>query len=438
MNYSDCLAYLAALGQELRGVKFDLANMRHMLAALGHPERSYPSAIVAGTNGKGSTSAMLASILTCSGYKTGLYTSPHLVRVNERIRVDGQEVSNDEFASAFSKVESVVGSLLDKGVLTERPSFFEFLTAAALVHFRSSQVSFAVLEVGMGGRLDATNVVEPEIAVITNVDLDHTEYLGTTHAAIAAEKAGVIRGGRPVISGCEHPDAAEVVRRRSAELGAELVEIPALARVENLQAHQGRYDFDLGLNGTLFRRLHTPLQGRFQVENTAAAVAAAWKLAERGWRIPNEAIAEGVARAKWPGRLEVFADEPLTLLDGAHNPAAARALASFVSSELANRPLILVYASMRDKAIEEISGLLFPLASKVYLTRTSQPRAATPEELLARSLNQAQPPIVIEPDPAQALLAARRTAPPAGVVLAAGSLFLVGALKQALGEGRLG
>jgi dihydrofolate synthase / folylpolyglutamate synthase len=437
MTYSDSLAYLAALGQELRGVKFDLANMRHILGPLGHPERSYPSAIVAGTNGKGSTSAMLASILTRSGYKTGLYTSPHLVSVNERIRVDGREVTNDEFASAFSEVGTAVANLLSQGVLARHPSFFEFLTATAFVHFRRVQAGFAVLEVGMGGRLDATNVVDPEVAVITNVDLDHMEYLGTTHAAIAVEKAGVIRGGRPVISGCAHPDAAEVVRRRSAELGAELVEIPAFARVENLQARHGRYDFDLGLNGTRFINLHTPLQGRFQVENTAAAVAAAWKLTERGWTIPNEAIAEGVARANWPGRLEVFGEEPLTLLDGAHNPAAARAVAEFVRTELAGRPLTLLYASMRDKAVEEISSLLFPLASKIYLTRSPQPRAATPEEILDRSGTQDLPAIAIEPDPVRALLAARRSAPAGGVVLAAGSLFLVGALKQARNEGHL-
>jgi dihydrofolate synthase/folylpolyglutamate synthase len=437
MNYAESLASLASLGQELRGVKFDLANIRHVLSALGHPERAYPSAIVAGTNGKGSTAAMLASILACSGYKTGLYTSPHLVRVNERIRIDGQEVGDDDFALAFSEVESVVSRLLQQGVLVQRPSFFEFLTATGFVHFARARVDFAVLEVGMGGRLDATNVVEPEVAVITNVDLDHTEYLGTTHAAIAGEKAGVIRGGRPVISGCAHPEAAEVVRRRAAELGAELVEIPTFARVENLQSRRGWYGFDLALNGTRFHRLQSGLRGRFQVDNTGAAVAAAWKLSARGFRIPHEAIALGIARADWPGRLEVFAQSPLTLLDGAHNPAAARALAEFIRTELAGRSLTLVYASMRDKAIEEISSLLFPLASKIYLTRTSQHRAATPEEILDRSARELQRSIVIEPDPSQALRTARRESPREGVVLAAGSLFLVGSLQEALRQGRL-
>lgn len=437
MNYAECIDYLASLGQELRGVKFDLANIRRILEALGNPERKYPSVIVAGTNGKGSTSAMLASILTCAGYRTGLYTSPHLVRVNERIRVDGHEVGDEDFAFSFSEVEGVISTLRASGVLAERPSFFEFLTATGFFHFARAPVDFAVLEVGMGGRLDATNAVEPEVAVITNVELDHTEYLGTTHAAIAAEKAGVIRPRKAVISGSTHPAAVEVIRRRSAALGAELVELPLLARLANVRPHQGCYHFDLALNGTQFSSLTAPLPGRFQMENVSAAVAAAWKLRERGWDISPAAIAEGLARARWPGRLEVCGERPLTLLDGAHNPAAAQAVADFVSAELGGRPLALVYASMRDKAIDTIADLLFPLASEVYLTRTEQTRAATPEQILARVRNRPAR-LEIEPDPVRALERARQSMQADGVVLATGSLFLVGAIKRGLGERRLG
>jgi dihydrofolate synthase/folylpolyglutamate synthase len=437
MTYADCLQYLVSLGQELRGVKFDLANIRLVLEGLGHPERKYPSVLVAGTNGKGSTSAVLASILTSAGYRTGLYTSPHLVRVNERIQVDGREIDDHDFALAFSEVERTISALMADGILTQRPSFFEFLTATGFLHFARAPVDFAVLEVGMGGRLDATNIVEPEVAVITNVELDHTEYLGTTHAAIAAEKAGVIRPRKAVISGSTHPEAAEVIRRRAADLGAELVEMPALARVANVQPFQGRYRFDLALNGDQFSSLTAPLAGRFQVDNVSAAVAAAWKLRDRGWNIPRAAILEGLARARWPGRLEICGERPLTLLDGAHNPAAARAVADFVSTELAGKPFTLVYASMRDKAIDAIAGLLFPLASEVCLTRTEQARAATPEEILARVRDRPAR-LRIEPDPVRALEMARQNTPPEGVVLAAGSLFLVGAIKRALGEGRLG
>jgi dihydrofolate synthase / folylpolyglutamate synthase len=434
MTYTEVLAYLAALGHELHGVKFDLANMRLILDALDHPERKWRSVLVAGTNGKGSTCAMLASVLTCSGYRTGLYTSPHLVRVNERIRVDGRDIADDDFAAAFCEVERAVRELLAKGTLARTPSFFEFLTATAFVHFTQARVQFAILEVGMGGRLDATNTVEPEVAVITNVDLDHTEYLGGTLSAIAFEKAGVLRAGRPAISGCVHPEAGEVVRRRAAELGAEFVELPSFGRLANVGSHHGCYGFDLSLDGTRYSSLKPPLRGRFQVENATAAAAAAWKLAERGWKIPPECVTAGIARARWPGRLEVCAEQPLTLLDGAHNPAAARAVADFVRAEVAG-PITLVYASMRDKAIEEIAGVLFPLASQIYLTRPAQPRAARPEEILARiePLNlEAQ--IHLELEPAEALKAARSATPVEGAVLAAGSLFLVGALKAALGE----
>jgi dihydrofolate synthase / folylpolyglutamate synthase len=433
MTYQDCLTYLAALGHELRGVKFDLVNMRHIAAALGRPERQHPSVIVAGTNGKGSTSAMLASILECSGCRTGLYTSPHLVRVNERIRVNGAEISDEDFALAFSKVETTVSGLLAGGTLAATPSFFEFLTASAFVHFVRQNVDFAVLEVGMGGRLDATNIVEPELAVITNVDLDHTQFLGNTHAEIAAEKAGVIRAGKPAISGCTHPDAVEVIRQRAAALGAELFELSGFARVANLHPEGGLYNFDLAVNGTRFAHLKSALRGRFQVNNASAAVTAAWKLRERGWTIPDSAIAEGIARTNWPGRLEACGELPLTLLDGAHNPAAARALAEYVQTELEGRPLALVYASMRDKAIEEIADLLFPCAAQIYLTQTTQPRAATPDEILARvGARLPASKIIVEPDPMRALAAARRAVPADGVVVAAGSLFLVGAIKQAL------
>ena len=439
MNYTECLQYLTDLGHELRGVKFDLACMRLVLDELGHPERSWPSAIVAGTNGKGSTCAMLASILDCAGYRTGLYSSPHLVRVNERIRVGGAEISDHDFALAFSDVERAVSRLLATGALAQRPSFFEFLTATAFVHFAQVHVDFVVLEVGMGGRLDATNTAEPEVAIITNVELDHMEYLGRTHSAIAFEKAGVIRGGKPVISGCRHPEAAAVVRRQCADLGADLVELPTFARLDNLADHDGRFSFGLALNGTQFAALQTSLRGRFQVENASAAVAAAWKLAARGWKIPATAIADGIAHAAWAGRLELCGERPLTFLDGAHNPAAAAAVAEFIRGELAGRPLTLVYASMRDKAVEEVAQLLFPLATEIYLTRTAQPRAATPEELEARGgIYAGSSPLRLVPDPALALAEARRTSPPGGVVLAAGSLFLVGAIKEAFSDGRLG
>src|SRR3989441_2657355 len=236
MNYSQCLDFLSELGHELRGAKFGLGTISAILKSLGSPEKKYPTAIVAGTNGKGSTSAILASILEPAGYRTGLYTSPHLVRVNERIRVNGREIPDEDFARSFTEVRQAVDRLLGEKSLAQRPSFFEYLTATAFLHFARAGVDFVVLEVGMGGRLDATNITDPRVAVITNVDLDHMEFLGSTHAAIAYEKAGVIKPRRPVVSSCEHPEAAEVVRRRASELDAELLEVSGFAQLSNVRS----------------------------------------------------------------------------------------------------------------------------------------------------------------------------------------------------------
>lgn len=240
MNYAESLSYLAALGDELLGMKRDLQPVTRVLMALSNPHRRYPSAIVAGTNGKGSTSVALASILHHAGYNTGLYTSPHLVHVNERICVNGQEVADDDFSCAFSEVATAVDTLLASKRLTSRPSYFEYLTASAFWHFAHVSVDFAVLEVGMGGCLDATNVVEPEVAVVTNVELDHTHILGSTLGEIAWEKAGVIKPHRPVISGTVRPEAAEVIRRRAAELDAEIIELSRVTSVTNERSSDGR------------------------------------------------------------------------------------------------------------------------------------------------------------------------------------------------------
>jgi dihydrofolate synthase / folylpolyglutamate synthase len=436
MNYADCLSYLTDLGNELRGTKFDLQTIECITDALGHPERKYPCAIVAGTNGKGSTSVMLASIVERAGYRTGLYTSPHLVRVNERIRVNGHEIRDEEFAGSFSEVRRVVDTLVEAKLLPQRPSFFEFLTATAFLHFARVGVDFAVFEVGMGGRLDATNIVDPRVAVITNVDLDHTEFLGNTHAAIAREKAGVIKERRPVVSGCSQFEASEVVRQRCSELGAELLEMAHLAKVSNFRSRSGHRFFDLALNGDRFTDLTSPLPGKFQVRNAEQAVAAAWLLARQGLSVTHGAIVDGLRKARWPGRLEAVHNRPLVLLDGAHNPAAARELADFVREELAGRRLRLVYASMRDKAISEISATLFPLAEEVYLTRPKLVRAATPEEILATARIEPGK-AVVESVPARAVERACRAAVATDVVLVTGSLFLVGAIKQALQEGKL-
>ncbi len=436
MTYPECLEYLAGLGHELHGLKFGLAAITQILAELGYPHERYPTAIVAGTNGKGSTCAMLASILEHAGYRTGLYTSPHLVRVNERVRVNGEEISDQDFASAFSRVATTVESLVREGKLEGPPSLFEFLTAVGFLHFAQVEAQFVVLEVGMGGRLDATNVTDPRVAVITNVDFDHMEFLGSTLAAIAAEKAGVIKPHRPVISGVEEPEAAAVIQRRSEESAADLAVMAEFATITRLRTNQGRYTFDMLLGEEYFAGLTAPLLGKFQVKNTALAVAAARRLNEEGFLISRRGILLGLRNASWPGRLEPIHRQPLVLLDGGHNPAAARELATFIREELPERRLRLVYASMRDKAMGEISEILFALAGEVYFTRPDHPRAASPEEIVA-ALRFRPGTLHLESDPVRAMEKACGASAPDNVVLVFGSLFLVGAIKSALSAGTL-
>ena len=434
--FDECLKILWARGHELHGRKFDLDAIRTILGVLGNPERRYPTAIVAGTNGKGSTSAMLAAILQQAGYRTGLYSSPHLVSVNERIQVNGRGLSDADFAAAFTAVHYAVEHLVQAQVLPCHPSFFEYLTAVAFQHFASAAVDFAVLEVGMGGRLDATNVTEASVAVITNVDLDHQEFLGNTLTAIAGEKAGVIKPGRPVVSGCEHPEVRRVIRQKCLEAGVELIETGGLKAAADLFHLDGRYGFDLRMEGFELPGVTLHMAGKFQVKNAIVAATAAAQLAQAGFRIPPQSIREGLRVASWPGRLEIVRQRPLILLDGAHNPAAAGEVARFVQQHFEGRRLRLVYASMRDKAIVEISGLLFPLAHTVYLTRPDLDRAARPEAILTAALV-APREAVIEPDPACALEKAVYASTPEDVILVAGSLFLVGAIKKAIFEGRL-
>jgi len=436
MNYFECLKYLDSLGQEVHGLQWGLETTTKVLTRLGNPHQKYPTAIIAGTNGKGSTAAMLASILTQAGYRTGLYTSPHLVKVNERMRVDGADISEGDFARAFSEVRHAVESLLEEKALGQVPSFFEFLTSTGFHYFSQAGAGFVVLEVGMGGRLDATNVTRPRVAVITNVGLDHMEFLGSTLAEIGREKAGVIKPGVPIVSGVEPGDAAKVIRRQCAEMGAELLETDTIGGLSGLRSFQGHYLFNLSLGAEGFSGLSCPLLGRFQVKNAVAAVTAAWRLSQDGFRITPTAIVKGLENTSWPGRLERILEHPLVLLDGAHNPAAARVLGEFIHEDLAGRRLRLVYASMRDKAIGEISEILFPLAEEVYLTRPHLTRAATPEEILAMARFRPRR-LVIENEPSLAVARACQASSEDDVVVIIGSLYLVGAVKKALMEGQL-
>ncbi|HXE92043.1 MAG TPA: folylpolyglutamate synthase/dihydrofolate synthase family protein [Terriglobales bacterium] len=440
MSYAAAVERLLALGHELHATpshKFDLGNMRVLLEALAHPERKFSSVLIAGTNGKGSTAATLASILEVAGHRTGLYTSPHLLRVNERIRVMGEEISDDEFAKAHERVEEAAQKLVTAGSLPWHPSFFEMLTAMAFEHFARTGVRLAVLEVGMGGRLDATNVVEPVLSVITDIALDHQKFLGNTIAEIAREKAGIIRPGGVVVTLPQHPEANDVLGNTILERDARGVNavpyVPPVSPGSELETRNWKRETDFRshyplevLGSTI--TVDSPLAGRHQLRNLALAIAAAVELNAQGFALTARDVERGIRETRWRGRLEMLpaaAGRPAVLLDAAHNPAGAWALRAALSELAGEQPVTLVFAAMRDKAIGEMAEILFPVAAHVVATRAQNPRSATPDEVRAAAARLGQE-IAAEPDVPAALRRAFQFAGPDGLVVVAGSIYIIG------------
>jgi dihydrofolate synthase / folylpolyglutamate synthase len=460
MSYETAVASMFALGHELAqtpSAKFDLAHMHVLLAALDHPERRFPSVLIAGTNGKGSTAATLASILLASELKTGLYTSPHLMRINERIRVNGAEIGDDEFARLHGEVDRIAEKLVERVQLPWHPSFFEMMTAIAFAHFAREKVDIAVLEVGMGGRLDATNVVEPLVSVITDISLDHQKFLGNTVSEIAREKVGIVRPGGVVVTLPQQPEANDVIGNTILDLGAVGVsavqyvppvspgssaylvpgtggsfrgEEPLTAKIakETEPAEIYIHQYPLQVMGQRIL-IETPLTGRHQLRNVALAVATAEELNKQGITgITPASIERGIRETRWPGRFQVLAARagwPEVVLDVAHNPAGAWALRSALSERYEGRPLIFVFGAMRDKAISEMTEILFPLAERVIATRPENPRSASPEETQqAGRRTGAEIEAVAEVGPA--LERARASANPRSMIVVTGSIYLVG------------
>ena len=441
MTYDESLRALLALGRELAAPrqpaqssaagaqvqKFGLQNISTLSAALGNPHRAIPCAHIAGTNGKGSTAAMLDSILRSAGLRSGLYTSPHLERVNERIRIDGRDVSDSDFAAAWSRVHAAIESLMASAALPAHPTYFECVTAMAFLLFAEKKLDFAVYEVGLGGRLDSTNVIVPEVTLITSIDFDHENFLGHSIPEIAAEKAGIIKPNIHVVSSAERPEARIVIAQRCRDLGAPLTEIDSTYRIRFTHAIDGRYPalaVSRRGNAPPFS-LNPPLRGRFQIRNALAAATAARVLAQRGFPITHHAIEHGIRSVRWPGRLEKLSDSPALYLDGTHNPAGARELLNFWNENFASRRIFLVYGTVRDKAVDEIAGLLFPRAQRVILTAPRQPRAIS-ADVLAEMAGHLAPSFLIEHDPQIALERALQMASPDDAVFATGSLYLVG------------
>ena len=436
MKYEAAVRYLLSLGRELAAptqagaAKFDLENILVLAERLGHPERAYPSTHIAGTNGKGSAAAFLESILRHAGLRTGLNTSPHLEKINERIRINGQEISDEPFAETLTHIHALIEELLAASKLRAHPTYFECVTAMAFEHFARERVNFGVFEVGLGGRLDATNILAPLVTIITRIDFDHESFLGHSLREIAAEKAGIVKPGVPVVLAEQRPEAREVIVARATELGCPVVQPAELFQVNQESMEDGcvRARVMEANSGTTFE-IAPNLPGRFQLQNALNAVATARLLHHRGFQITDDAIMRGIAETVWPGRLEKLQSDPAVYLDGAHNPGAARELAHFLEQNFAGRKVWLVYAALRDKAVDEVAGLLFPHAAEVIFTAPRSSRAVSAPQLAEIAGHHAARFSVV-PDAERAFERALAQAAPEDAIFITGSLYLVGQLRH--------
>jgi dihydrofolate synthase/folylpolyglutamate synthase len=468
MTYEAALERLASLGPEMRATatggprKFSLDHIRVLLHELGGPQLSFPSVLIAGTNGKGSAASTLASITTAAGITTGLYTSPHLLRVNERMNISRErklaEIDGDAFARNFERVETAATQLVERGELPHMPSHFEVLTALAFCWFAEQRIELAVLEVGLGGRLDATNSVEPIVSVITDIGIDHTEYLGHTLREIATEKAGILRENGVLVTLSQHPEANAAIGERALALNVRGVDAarclpgsflsaqflsPLTSTDPSLPLPRNRYE--LSIDGDILT-VDSPLAGQHQQRNIALAIATAIELrTNHGFTIPNNAIETGIRNTDWPGRLEWIPSRnghAPVLLDVAHNPAGAWTLRAALAQLPEEMPRTLIFSCLRDKALDEMAQVLLPLfdatsgdparaRDHVILAPIQNGRAATVEDLLAAA-HKLDVPAHAAPHLPAALAQAATITPADGVIVATGSLFLVGEIRALL------
>lgn len=420
-NYRESLDYL--YGLQKHGIKFGLNSTERILERVGNPHRKLRFIHVAGTNGKGSTATMLAAILREHGFKTGLYTSPHLVRFTERFSINGQEVGAERMLQVFEKIRSV----LDE---KEPPTFFEVTTAMAFLYFAEEQADWVIAETGMGGRLDATNVIDPEVCIITNIGFDHQEYLGSTLASIAREKAGIIKEGIPLITGALQPVVQGILKTTCMNRKAPLLRYKSDFRVR--RNSDGTFQYR-GMDAQ-WPALRVNLRGPHQTANAALAVAAAELLHRKGLlQLENSAVERALADVEWPARLEVLEENPTIILDGAHNPQGAESLRDALKDCFKYERLHLVLGIMADKDIRGILRRLLPLAQTAIFTQPRYSRAANPEELRRMARPYIQKHYVI-PDPASAIAQARQMAEPGDLICITGSLYFAGEVKEIFGE----
>jgi dihydrofolate synthase/folylpolyglutamate synthase len=464
MSYQSAIDHLAAMAPELAiqtgqtRRKFSLDEVAVLLTALGNPQRTFPAVLIAGTNGKGSTAATLASILSASGLRTGLYTSPHLARPNERIRIDGVEISDAGFAEEFFRVRAVAQKLVEDKKLAQPPSFFETLTAMAFLHFAEPAIDIAVLEVGLGGRLDATNVVDPLLSIITDISLDHMEWLGNTIADITREKAGILRTGGTLVTLPQHPEANQVlgeVAMALSVLGVSAVPYMPPAELHspsNSTASSGtsvpasqadsQHIYMVEVLGQPIE-VASPLHGAHQHRNVALAVAAAVELAiSHGFPITPKSVADGIRNTRWPARLErLVIEDPVSgertdfILDVAHNPAGAWALRAALRELLsANRHLgTLVFSCLRDKPVVEMAQILFPVFDQVIFAPINSTRATPLRDLLAAAASTGTPAFAASSvNQAIELAIEHAAAHPSSPIVVSGSVYLVGDVRTRL------
>ena len=449
MSYQLAVEQLYARGHELAPPqpgaprrKFDLAYMRRLMAELGDPQTTFPSVLIAGTNGKGSTAATLASVLTASGYRAGLYTSPHLERINERIRIGNELIGDETFAQLYFRVDDTSNRLVAAGELPHPPSFFEVMTAIAFLYFAEQKVEIAVLEVGLGGRLDATNIVEPLVSVITDLGLDHMDYLGPTLTHIAKEKAGILRRNGVMVTLPQHPEANYALGEVAVPLEVRGVNAATYIPDRGLaQTSPFRNVYPLRVLGEDIT-IDAPLGGAHQQRNLALAIATAVELREHHdfVKITAGSIAAGVHQTEWPGRLELLTSGSVEfLLDVAHNPDGAWTLRSALGQLSESRPRTLLFSCLRDKAVDGIAQILFPLfdasadrvQDHIVLTPMMNPRAASIDDL-KQAAARLEIPAIAAPDVAAAVEQARAITPAGGLVVVTGSVYLIGDVRHIL------
>jgi dihydrofolate synthase/folylpolyglutamate synthase len=433
MLFEEALKYLLSLGHETLSIKLGLANTETLLESLGNPHRDFRKVQIAGTNGKGSTAAFFESICRHAGIRTGLFTSPHLISITERIRIEGEQISEDEFARHTTTVRETATRLVKQGELQTLPTFFEHLTAIALLSFREARVELAILETGLGGRLDSATAAQAEVVAITPIAMDHEEYLGSTIAEIAGEKAAIIRPGVTAVIGPQTSEALDVIIRRCEAQGTQpvIVETSTISRMGGV-TDDGRSELIFELAPGYNEKIQLGLRGRHQIDNALVAVALAEALNKRGFPISQTAIVHGLETATHPGRLELWNCQPPLLFDGAHNPAAATTLRDYLA-EFVKVPITMIFGAMKDKRLQEMASLLFPMANELILTEIDNPRAASPQDLIgAIPSDFDRNRISTASNVSEAVLKAREITPDDGLICVTGSLYLIGAAQEIL------